>query len=84
MIDRCRRRMSSLGMEAAVPALETDRALRIVVATFAGALAGALAGLLISASLMIVSATHVDRSATDILVGTAFGALAFAILANQE
>lgn len=84
MVERCRRRMSALGMEAALPALETDRTLMVVVASAAGAVSGALAGLLFNASLMIVSTPHIDRSATDIVVGTAFGAFAFAILANQE
>lgn len=83
MVARCRRRMCSLGMEAALPAIETDRALMIVVASFGGVLSGALAGLLFNASLMIVSATHMDHSATDILVGAAFGAFAFSVLANQ-
>lgn len=84
MVERCRRRMSWLGVEAAMVPIEADRTLMVVVATSAGTLSGALAGLLFNASLMIVSSPHLDRSARDILVGAAFGAAAFAILASQD
>lgn len=85
MVERCRRRASALGMAAAMPAIETNRTLMIAVVSFAGALSGALAGLLLDASLVIVSAPpHIDHSGGDILVGAAFGAFAFAILANED
>lgn len=57
----------------------------VFVAGFAGALSGALAGLLLHASLVMLIAPHIERGAgSDILVGAAFGALAFAILANEK
>ena len=86
MVARCRKRVQSLGMEAALlPALENDRAFMCVVASLGGALSGALAGLLLNASLMILSSPpRIDHSVGDSLVGAAFGALAFAILANQD
>lgn len=85
MVERCRRRVSSLGLDATLPAFETNRNLMIAVVSIAGALCGALAGLLLDASLVIVSAPpRIDHSTGDILVGAAFGALAFAILANED
>lgn len=85
MLERARRRVSSLGMEAALAGVESDRNLMIGVASVAGAASGALAGLLLNAALVIMSnPPRVDNSAGDILVGAAFGAFAFAILANEK
>jgi hypothetical protein len=85
MVERCRRRVSSLGMEAALPGIESDRNLMLVVATVAGVFSGALAGLLLNAALMALSAPpRIDHSVGDVLAGAAFGALAFAILANEN
>lgn len=85
MVERARQRVSSLGMEATLPGIESDRNLLIGVASFAGAASGALAGLLLNAALTIlIAAPRVDHTAGDILVGAAFGALAFAILANEK
>ena len=86
LVERCRRRVTSFGIEAAaLPAVESDRNFMVLVASFTGALSGALAGLLLNASLMVLVAPQIDRDAgSDILVGAAFGALAFAILANEK
>jgi hypothetical protein len=86
MAARCRRRVRSLGIDAAaLPGIEFDRTFMIVVASFAGALSGALAGLVLKAAVTIVGAPwHVDHTNTDILVGAAFGAFAFALLANED
>ena len=86
LMQRCRQRVTSLGIEAAaLPTIESDRSFMVFAASFAGALSGALAGLLLNASLIMLIAPHVDRDAgSDILVGAAFGALAFAILANEK
>lgn len=85
MIERARRRVSSLGVEATALGIESDRNLMILVASFAGAASGALAGLLLNAALVIISnPPRIDNSAGDILVGAAFGAFAFAILANEK
>lgn len=85
MVERCRRRVSSLGMEAALPGIETDRNLMLVVASMAGAFSGALAGLLFNAALMAMSSPpRFDHSSGDMLLGAAFGAVAFALLANEK
>lgn len=85
MVDRARRRASSLGIEAALPGAESDRNVMIGVASLAGAASGALAGLLLNAALVIMSTPpRIDNSAGDILVGAAFGAFAFAVLANEQ
>lgn len=85
IVERCRRRMSSLDMVSALPAIETNRTLMIGVVSVAGGLSGALAGLLLNASLAIVSGPpRIDNGTADILIGAAFGAFAFAILANEE
>ncbi|HZY98251.1 MAG TPA: hypothetical protein VFE36_01625 [Candidatus Baltobacteraceae bacterium] len=85
MVERCRTRVTSLGFEAALPGIENDRNLMLVVATCAGAFSGALAGLLLNAALMTLSAPPaIDRSLSDVLVGAAFGAFAFGILANER
>lgn len=85
MVERCRKRVTSLGFEAALPGIENDRNLMLIVACCAGAFSGALAGLLLNAALMMLSApAAVDHSLGDVLVGTAFGAFAFAVLANEK
>jgi hypothetical protein len=85
IVERARRRVSSFGMDAALVGIENDRNLLMLVASLAGAASGALAGLLLNASLIIISSPpRIGGSASDILVGAAFGALAFAILANEK
>jgi len=85
MVERARRRVSSLGMEMALSGIESDRNLMMLAASVAGAVSGALGGFLLNASVMIISAPpRVDHSGSDTLVGMAFGALAFALLANEK
>ncbi|HKE36748.1 MAG TPA: hypothetical protein VKB39_04910 [Candidatus Baltobacteraceae bacterium] len=85
MVERCRKRVTSLGFDAALPGIEDDRNLLLAVASCAGAFSGALAGLLLNAALMMLSApAAVDHSVSDVLVGAAFGAFAFALLANER
>lgn len=85
MAARCRRRVTSLGFERAVPAIENDRAFMMLVASFGGIFSGAIAGFLFNAALMIfIAPLRVDHGTTDILVGAAYGAFAFAVLANQK
>jgi len=92
-VARCRQRVTAtmdrefarqLDLDAVFAGVERNRNLLCAAATVAGAFSGALAGLLLNAALMVLgSPPRVDHSLGDVLVGAAFGALAFAILASE-
>jgi hypothetical protein len=84
MFARSRARVES-AFPGADLAMVNTRPLMVGVASFAGAGAGCMAGLLFNAALIIFAQSlSVGHAFTDGLLGTVFGAAAFAILAIQD
>ncbi|MBV8153219.1 MAG: hypothetical protein JO029_09035 [Candidatus Eremiobacteraeota bacterium] len=86
MVERSRRRLAGqLDVDALLAGIETRRGLKVIAASCGGATAGAIAGVLLNIALMVLSAPpRHDHGLLLGVVGAAFGALAFAILAAEE